>query len=191
MTETRPTLAATFAVIAIITGALAWYKADWSLMTRTILALVGVVFGVLFGAWLLDLFIYLVGKGRAAWHYPILKQLEAVRGMSDLQLRVVLNGYIHVQGIPTGEGLVWRYLAPGTTDGLTPDRVRYWADFCTTWSDWPNLPAQHGFNDGTERAELRVFTAIVCGLGIAEPGSGPNPARWTVKRERVYTRLEL
>ena len=189
MTETRPS-SLIFGLIAVALAATARY-ADIPVGWRAFCAAASIVFAVPFVFYVVDLFVYLLGKARAAYHYPILRQLEAVRGMSDLQLRVVLSGYVHVAKIPTNHGLVTRYQAPGLTDSLTPERVKHWADTCATWERWPELPALHGYSDGSERAELRAFTAIVTALGIADPAVGPSPARWTVRRDKVYERLEV
>ena len=178
-------------LVAVLTGSLAAYQHDWPPFARVLLAGVALVFGVVFVFFVLDLLVYLYGRAVSATRYPDIRRMELLKLLNETQLRALMGGYVTVTGIPSQAGIIWRYQAPGMTDGLTPEQVKKWADICTTSPDWPKLPAQHGYNDNAERHELRAFTSIVTTLGLADAAAGPLPAQWRVKRRDVHAALEV
>jgi len=178
-------------LVAVLTGSLAAYQHDWPPFARVLLAGVALVFGVVFVFFVLDLLVYLYGRAVSATRYPDIRRMELLKLLNETQLRALMGGYVTVTGIPSQAGIIWRYQAPGMTDGLTPEQVKKWADLCSTSPDWPDMPPQHGMNDNAERGELRAFTRIAVALGLAEDAVGPLPAKWKVNRRTMYERLEV
>lgn len=195
ISETRPTAASIFGLIAVFCGLLAWRRSDWSELSRLLLAGVALIYGVIFLAWILELFSYLltrtVANARAAWYSPVVRQLELIRSMNEVQLAAVGKGLVRLTKIPANAGLVTVYRAPGMLRDLDRETVRELVDLSVSWPAWPSLPPQNGLPGSLHRDELRAFTALVVSLGLAEAPAGPNPARWLVPAGEIYSRLEV
>lgn len=193
--ETRPLPASLFGLVAVVCAVFAWKRTDWSDLTRLLLAGVALIYGVIFLAWLVELFSYLLTRtlanAYAAKHSPLIRQLELIRSMSELQLAAVGQGLVRVTKIPGNTGLITQYRAPGMLIDLDRETVLRLTEACIDWPKWPELIPQHGMPGNRERDELRAFTQMVVVLGLAEQPRGNLPARWVVPAEKVWRGLEL
>lgn len=178
-------------ITAVVLGVLAYHNKTWSPALRAIMTMTALILIVIYAFWLADALIYLLGRVRSAWHYPIIRELELISRMSEAQLAAVGIGTVQLTKLPVNGQLMTSYRVQGLTDDMPLEVVREWADYCTAWAKWPELPALHGFPDNQQRAELRVFTTLAVALKLAEPANGNSPARWRVEADEIYAGLEL
>ncbi len=193
--QTEPGKAVIYGLAAVITGALAYNQEGWGVLPRVILAGASIIFGVIFAAWLLDLFAWLltsaVANYRRGYYAPINKMLETLDSLPPDALGIVQSsGWVQKDLAPKSDGTVYEVWRT-TQGGITPEEVRRMWSYCIDWPKYPELPPQHGISSRTTRAELQKFTLLACALGLAEPAKGPNAARWIADQRRIVEVLRI
>ena len=128
-------------------------------------------------------------RWRIAHNGVIIRMLEAVKGMSDEQLRFIRSANIVRGMIQVSPGEIeWTYQTP---DGeLDPAWVVNHLNG-PAFATWPDLPPIRRLNEGTvEYNNESRFNSWVCSLGLAEKRPGQR-FQWVRKSAEVIAALGL
>lgn len=174
------------AVVAALCLGAAVFHSGLSPFWRSVIGFIGLVSLIMMGILIWEYIQTIAVRAYQEMEAVKLAQIKALQGVSDRGIDFLDTHDIRVEMRPTPKGIEQVWVAPGLD--FAREDIVYWVK--ETLKAYPNLPTQHGLTgwEGEEkgyRDELKAFTQMVCGAGLASYPSGNQGAKWLVKARDI------